>query len=69
MFLVNLWLLWCVFFFALAWYLNHYHKKRVESFTYCMPATAHSRAGFCCRACEERVEHDSAKEKLLGPSD
>ncbi|KAJ1421933.1 major facilitator superfamily domain-containing protein [Ochromonadaceae sp. CCMP2298] len=69
MFLVNLWLLWCVFFFALAWYLNHYHKKRVESFTYCMPATVHSRAGFCCRVCEERVEHDSTKEKLLGPSD
>lgn len=35
--MVDLWLLWCVFFFGLVWYLNHFHRQRCESFTYCMP--------------------------------
>jgi hypothetical protein len=35
--LVDIWLLWCVFFFGLVWYLNHYHRQRCETFTYCMP--------------------------------
>ena len=34
---VDLWLLWCVFFFGLAWYLNHFHRHRVEHMFYCLP--------------------------------
>ena len=41
--IVNLWLLWCVFFFGLAWYLNHYHRAYMDRCTYA------TEEGCCCR--------------------
>mmetsp|Transcript_28435 Transcript_28435/g.47770 ORF Transcript_28435/g.47770 Transcript_28435/m.47770 type:complete len:737 (-) Transcript_28435:794-3004(-) len=48
--LVNLWLIWCVVFFALAWYLNHFHRQWVDNCTYCQPATDAQPPGICCAA-------------------
>ena len=33
--IVELWLLWSVLFFSIAWYLNHYHRHHADSST-CM---------------------------------
>eukprot|EP01032_Pedospumella_encystans_P019235 gene19235-21875_t len=45
---VSLWLLWCVFFFGLAWFLNHYYRRQVEKMNYCSPG------GFFCKCVDER---------------
>ena len=45
---VSLWLLWCVFFFGLAWFLNHFYRRQVEKMNYCSPG------GFFCKCVDER---------------
>lgn len=63
--MVDLWLLWCVFFFGLAWFLNHYYRKQVEKMNYCAPQ------GLCCPCVaarvvdEEQEEDDETEDKLL----
>lgn len=66
--LVDLWLLWCVLFFGLAWYLNHFHRPAMETATYCMPGGALCP---CIKPAQELEDADSddelpgEKEKLL----
>ncbi len=48
LFSVSLWLLWCVFFFGLAWFLNHFYRRQVEKMNYCSPG------GFFCKCVDER---------------
>ena len=39
---VDMWLFWCVFFFGLAWWMNHYYRPYFERLYYCAPG------GLCC---------------------
>jgi len=31
--IVELWLLWSVLFYSIAWYLNHYYRHKVDSYS------------------------------------
>lgn len=55
-----------MFFFGLVWYLNHFHKQRMERLTYCMPGGALCP---CVKVPDKAEGEDSDDEGAASPSE